>query len=319
MSKPFIDIFGSMPTAERLAFEIFSWGSDPGYAGVFRDRWAGLQGLSPALVAEIAALPPATFRQEAVKRLQPHARSASEIVAQLRRAGASKTILHNLLPTEPGLSNDELAMLVGQFPDDLIGFARVDPRKGAEAAREIKRCVETFGFKGATITPFWHKTRADDEVCFPLYEACSELGVPVWIHCSVNWSRGTPLSYEHPLHIDAIASRFSRLKIIAGHGGWPWIADMVAVAWRHPNVYVDTTAFRPKHLATQGTGWEMLWYFMSRTLKGKVMFGSTWSLLGLSLEQVVQEARSLGLDERSEQQWLHDCAARMLNLNAKVP
>ena len=270
MSEGFIDIFGSLPTAERLVFEIRSWGSDPGYAGVFRDRWAKQQGLPPDLVAEIAALPPQNYREEALRRIEPHARPASEFVEQFRKAGARKTILHNLLPTEPGLSNDDLAEVVRQFPEDLIGFARVDPRKGVEAAREIRRCVDRYGFKGATVTPFWHSIRADDETCFPVYEACSELGVPVWIHCSVNWSRSRPLSYEHPLHLDAIASRFSRLKIIAGHGGWPWIPDMVAVAWRHPNGYLDTTAFRPRHLATQGTGWEMLRYFMSRTLRGKV-------------------------------------------------
>ncbi len=310
----FIDIFGSMPTADRLAFEILSWGSDPGYSGIFRDRWSDLQNLPRELVESVAAMPRSAFPSEAVKRLEPFARPASDIVAELRRAGAAKTVLHNLLPTEPGLANDDLAAIVADFPDDLIGFARIDPSRGKDAAREIRRCVAEFSFKGVTMTPFWHSLRASDEVCRPIYETCIDLGIPVWIYCSVNWSRGKSLEFEHPLHLDAVASRYPDLKIIAGHGGWPWIPDMVAVAWRHPNVYVDTTAFRPRHIATAGSGWDMLWYFMNRTLSGKVIFGSTWSLLGMRLSQVVEEARSLGIDGKIERRWLSDNAAKALGV-----
>lgn len=313
-TKPFIDIFGSMPTPERLAFEIFSWGSEEGYSGVFQDRWADLQGLPRDVVKRVAALPRDGYRKTAVAIIEPYARPLSDILGELRAAGAAKTILHNLLPTEPGLANDDLAKLTAAYPDDLVGFARVRPDSGADGAKEIRRCVEKFGFRGVTMTPFWGKVRADDEVCVPLYEACVELDVPIWIHCSVNWSRGTPLSYEHPLHLDNVASRFPKLKIIAGHGGWPWIADIVATTWRHPNVYVDTTAFRPRHIATTGSGWEMLWYFMSRALRNKVIFGSTWSLLGMRVAEVVAEARDLGLDDKTEQRWMHGNAAALLKL-----
>lgn len=45
---------------------------------------------------------------------------------------------------------------------------------------------------------------------------------------------------------------------------------MVAVAWRQPNIYVDISAFRPHHIAAHGSGWDMLWYYLSRTLQDKV-------------------------------------------------
>lgn len=310
----FIDMFGSMPTAERLAFEILSWGSDPGYSGVFRDRWARLQGLPPQVVAEVAALPRSGFEETGPARLAPFLRKTEDVIAELRAAGAAATVLHNPLPTAPGLPNDALAALVARYPNDLIGFARIDPTRPGEAAAEIKRCVTRFGFKGATMTPFWHRIRASDESCRPIYEVCIEHGIPIWIHTSVHWVRSTPLSYEHPLHLDEVAVRFPDLKIVAGHGGWPWIADMVAVAWRHPNVYVDTTAFRPRHIATPGSGWDMLWYFMSRTLEHKVLFGSTWTLLGRKPGEIADEARGLELSDRTRALWLHDNAARVLGL-----
>jgi len=313
MSQPFIDLFGSFPTAERLSFEMLSWGSDPGYSGTFRDRWAKLQKLPLDAVAEVAGLPPSAFPDEAVKRLAPHVRPADDVIAEMRAAGAVRTILHNPLPTTPGLKNDDLAALVARYPDDLIGFARIDPRDPAAAAAEIRR-APGLGLKGVTMTPFWAKVRADDESLEPVYRACLDTGLPIWIHTSVYWVRTTPLVYEHPLHLDAVASRHPDLTIIAGHGGWPWIADMVAVAWRHPNLYVDTTAFRPRHVATQGSGWDMLWYFMSRTLQRKVLFGSTWTLLGRPLGEIVDEARGLELDDATRRAWLHDNAARIFGV-----
>jgi predicted TIM-barrel fold metal-dependent hydrolase len=33
--------------------------------------------------------------------------------------------------------------------------------------------------------------------------------------------------------------------MIAGHGGWPWVAELPAVAWRTPNVYIDIASYLP--------------------------------------------------------------------------
>ena len=39
---------------------------------------------------------------------------------------------------------------------------------------------------------------------------------------------------------------------------WPWVTEMVAVAWKHPNVYIEIGAVSPKYIGTPGTGWEPL-------------------------------------------------------------
>lgn len=310
----FCDMFGTMPTPERLAFEILSWGRDPGYSGTFRARWAKLQGLPAEVVAEVAAMEPETIASEGPARLRPYAKSLADLVGAQCAAGAEKTVLHNLLPTRPALTNNSLAAVVTQFPQDLIGFVRVDPAGGKTAADEIKRCVRSFGFRGVTVTPFWHRIRIDDEACRPVVETALEEGVALWVHTSVYWVRTTPLTYEHPLHLDAVAARYPDLRIIAGHGGWPWIPEMVAVCWRHPNLYVDTTAFRPKHLAVAGSGWEMLHYAMSRHLKGKVIFGSTWGLLGRPLADIAGEAASLDFDDAARTAYLSGAFKQALSL-----
>jgi len=48
-------------------------------------------------------------------------------------------------------------------------------------------------------------------------------------------------------YIDEIALKFPTLKIIGGHIGFPWTQEMIGVAWKHPNVFIDTSAYLPKY------------------------------------------------------------------------
>src|SRR5205085_2954928 len=58
-------------------------------------------------------------------------------------------------------------------------------------------------------------------------------------------SRGDMLTYSQ--YIDEIALKFPTLKIICGHIGFPWTQEMIGVAWKHPNVFIDTSAYLPKY------------------------------------------------------------------------
>ena len=97
-----IDCFGSLPTAERLAYEIRSWGSDPGYSGVFRAKWAKTVGLPMDVVEAVVSCDSAGFRERSVDLIKPYSKSVDTIVTQLEDAGIHRTVLHNPLPT-PGV------------------------------------------------------------------------------------------------------------------------------------------------------------------------------------------------------------------------
>ena len=42
------------------------------------------------------------------------------------------------------------------------------------------------------------------------------------------------------------------------HAGYPWVLEACLVAWKHPNVYLELGAHRPKYFAAPGAGWEPL-------------------------------------------------------------
>ncbi|MBN2028216.1 MAG: amidohydrolase [Actinobacteria bacterium] len=210
------------------------------------------------------------------------------------------------------VSTEIAAELVGAYPDRFLGFAGVDPHKGEEAVAFLRQAVTEMGLVGAMISPWEHLMFSDDERYYPIYETCVEFDIPIWIHTSFNLSRQIPMEYGHPLHLDRVAVRFPELKIMAGHAGWPWVAEMVAVAWRHPNVYLDISGIRQKYMGMPGTGWEPLIHYGNSVLQDKVLFSTAWPLL--QLEQAVQDVKELPLKEEVKVKWLGENARKLLRL-----
>src|SRR5437660_952643 len=82
---------------------------------------------------------------------------------------------------------------------------------------------------------------------YPVFEKCAELQVPVSIHTSANWTSTRSSDLGHPRHLDQVACDFPSLRLIMSHGGYPWVLEACLVAWKHPNVYLELGAHRPKY------------------------------------------------------------------------
>jgi hypothetical protein len=191
----------------------------------------------------------------------------------------------------------------------------VDPNK-EDAAKSLERGVRELGLHGALLCPFLHLLPADDKAYRPIYKKCIELGVPVWIHTSTNWAQAHPMELGRPLALDRLCGEMPELKVIAGHGGWPWVPEMVAAAWRHPNLYIDPSGHRWKYLATPNSGWEMLLHFGNSVLQNKVLFGTDWPLMSMSLAEIAAEARALPLKPEVIEKWMGGNSAYLLGISS---
>ena len=112
-----------------------------------------------------------------------------------------------------------------------------------EAVRELRRCVTELGFKGLRVIPWLWEVPPTDRRYYPLFAACVELGVPF---CTQVGHTGPmrPSETGRPIpYIDQVAIDFPELVIVGGHIGYPWTEEMVAVARKHENVYIDTSAY----------------------------------------------------------------------------
>ncbi len=250
-------------------------------------------------------------------KLKKIALPLEKFVNQLDKMGVEKAIIFNLDEKTPSgikssLPNDYYANVVKQFPEKFIGFAGIDPLKGMDAVREIRRSYE-LGLRGIAIRPFMFGIPPNHAKLYPLYSTCVELDIPIWFHLSINYSNLT-MEVERPIYLDIVAQDFPELKMIAGHGGWPWVNEMVAVAWRNPNIYIDIASYLPKYIGMPGTGWEPLLKYGDSVLQDRILFGSTWLFMGLTIKQLADGIMELPLKEETKRKWLYGNAAKLFGL-----
>jgi len=213
-----------------------------------------------------------------------------------------------------GARNADLGSIKRQHPDRFICFATLNPMDGMRAVRELERLVKEDGVDGLRVNALYNCVPADDRRYYPLYAKCAELDVPVRIYTSMNYANDRPYDIGHPKHIDNVAVDFPELRIIAGLGGWPWVNDMVGLLRRHPNLYCDTAAHRPRYLAQKGSGWEQFLQFGNTLLQDKIMTGLSRYLFATSFEELIAEYRSLPLKDTVAEKWLYGNAARFFRL-----
>lgn len=212
------------------------------------------------------------------------------------------------------MSNELVAGLADDYPTRFIPFAGADPHRGMAAVEEIERRVTEDDFQGVSLRPFLTDLPADDRRYYPIYAKCIELDVPVSIHTSANWSETCENDLGHPRHVDRVASDLPELKIIASHGGYPWVREACLMAWKHPNVYLELAAHRPKHMAKSGTGWGPLFQFGTSTIEDKIFFGTGWFLLGQPPSEYIEEFRQLPIDEETHRKWTYQNAVDLMGL-----
>jgi predicted TIM-barrel fold metal-dependent hydrolase len=205
------------------------------------------------------------------------------------------------------ISNEEVAAIVASHPTRFGGIASVDLRKPMTAVRELRRCVKELGFKGLRVVPWLWELPPNDRRYYPLYAECIELGVPF---CTQVGHTGPLRSSEtgRPIpYLDDVALDFPELVIVAGHIGYPWTEEMVALARKYPNVYIDTSAYTVKRYPP-----ELVRYLKSGGSK-KVLFGTNFPMI--LPQKALEGIDALGLDDETRERFLIGNARRVFKLD----
>jgi predicted TIM-barrel fold metal-dependent hydrolase len=207
----------------------------------------------------------------------------------------------------PLITNEEVAGWVAQYPDRFAGVAAVDLNKPMQAVRELRRCVTELGFKGLRVVPWLWDAPPTDRRYYPLFAACVELGVPFFTQVGHTGplrasETGRPIPY-----IDQVAIDFPELVIVGGHIGYPWTEEMISVARKHENVYIDTSAYTVRRYPQ-----ELLAYMQSKGGRAKVLFGTNYPMIDHA--RALEGLGELGLDHEVRELFLHGNAERVLGL-----
>ncbi len=136
------------------------------------------------------------------------------------------------------VSNQDVADIVKAYPGRFVGIGSIDPSNRRAAIRQIDEAL-SLGLKGINLEPgaYSQPLYADDRRLYPIYAYCEDRQVPVTV--MAGGSAGPDLSYTNPVHIDRVAADFPDLRIAISHGAWPWVQEILHVAFRRPNVYIS--------------------------------------------------------------------------------
>jgi predicted TIM-barrel fold metal-dependent hydrolase len=251
-------------------------------------------------------------------RMSPETRRGVPIPAYLKKMDRARIERSLLVAARAGdrrerdsaeVPYERVHAVCGMHPHRFSGLAGIDPFRGMQGVRELERAVRELGFVGAHLYPHHFELAPDHAKYYPYYAKCCELDVPIMMQVgqSLVYRKGRQRpSVGRPITLDQVACDFPELRIIGIHIGIPWTDEMIAMAWKHENVFIGTDAYAPRYWPPQ------LVHFLSTYGRQKVMFGSDWP--AIDPERAVAEIAALDIGAEAASLLMSENALRVFRL-----
>jgi predicted TIM-barrel fold metal-dependent hydrolase len=146
-----------------------------------------------------------------------------------------------------------------------------------------------------------------DRRFYPIYAKCCELDIPIFLNGGVPGPR-VPMHCQHVEHFDSVCYDFPELRIVTYHGTEPWEELAVKLMLKWPGLHFSTSAFAPKHYPKA-----IIDYANTRGAD-KVLYAGYFPM-GLTLERIMTEMRSVPFREHVWPRFLRENAIRVLKLD----
>ena len=209
------------------------------------------------------------------------------------------------------------ARMAAAFPERLIPFGGIDPRRVPDVAVEMDYLLGDLALRGIKIHPPHQLFPANGYLygeelrgLATVYEKCIEYDVPVMVHTGTSVFPRARNRYGNPLDLDDVIVDFPELKVIIAHGGRPfWTEQAFFVLRRGRNVYLDISSVPPKRL---------LDYFpWLERVADRAMFGSDWpGPMVPDPARNIEDFYGLDLSEEVKRQILYETAAALFPVSS---
>jgi predicted TIM-barrel fold metal-dependent hydrolase len=238
-----------------------------------------------------------------------------DYLAKMDRAGIDRSLLIAVRCGDLAVRGSyeipyaRVAEVCASNPDRFSGLAGIDPYRGMQGLRDLEVAVREHGFVGAHLYPHWFGLAPDHAKYYPYYAKCCELDIPIMMQVGQNlvYSRERRLpSVGRPICLDQVAIDFPDLKLLGIHIGVPWTDEMIAMAWKHENIFIGVDAYAPKHWPKQ------LVRYLDSYGRDKVLFGTDWPVI--DPERAVGEIAELGIRPESLRLLMRENALRVFRL-----
>jgi predicted TIM-barrel fold metal-dependent hydrolase len=241
--------------------------------------------------------------------------SLEQMIADMDEAGIEKGFLVAAKSGRLGLPGcyhmppEIVARACEKYPGRLYGLIGIDPFQGMDGVRALEDAVKNMGFIGAHLYPHWYDLEPNVAKYYPFYAKCVELGVPIQMQVGqslIYAKEHRTRSVGRPILLDEIACDFPELKLIGSHVGIPWTNEMIAMAWKHENVYICTDAHSPKYWPSD------LVKYINSYGQDKVIFATDFPVL--RFQRTVDEVNGLGLKPEVRRKFMRDNVLKLYKL-----
>jgi len=247
--------------------------------------------------------------------------SVDALIADMDEAGVSTAVirgrqqaasLDGAVVSEPfapsSLSAEESRTLMSERPGRFVAYAGVNEGMLDDPAKALDPVLSDERFRGVMLSPGYFKRPlyADDPRLSVLYDYCRTRALPTMINFGGN--SGPDLSYTNPEIIDRVAARFPDLPLVVHHGGWPWVTQILHVAFRRTNVYLA-----PDQHLYGFPGWRDYVEAGNGFLRDRLLYASYYPFL--PIPSSAERFRTM-FDEEVHARLLHDNAQHLLSLRS---
>lgn len=194
-------------------------------------------------------------------------------------------------------------------PGRFVPIASIDPTDRKRAARDIDAAM-AGGFRAVNIEPGGSSPpmHTDDRRLYPIYAHCEDRNVPIVIMTGGN--AGPDLSYSAPERLDRVLGDFPTLRIVSAHGNWPWVHQILHVAFRRPNLYLS-----PDYLLANMPGMDDYVKAADSWLADRFIYASTFPFA--PVKGYLDWFRALPIRPENMERILYRNAAELLGLTQK--
>ena len=193
-----------------------------------------------------------------------------EYIATMKRGGVSRGVVCGGSIED----NDHLMEVRESLDEDPFYYiAGVHPKYGVSRnLKELERCREA-GFLGVNISPWIWGIPANASVLYPIYAYCESNNLVAIVHGSLHYNRFQSMWLGDPKYMDEIAIDFPNLKLVISHAGNGFGVLGLAVAQKHPNIFLEFSALWPQYLP------HATLQAVNSYLKDRCLFGTDYPLV----------------------------------------
>lgn len=174
--------------------------------------------------------------------------------------------------------------------EDLYTIGAIDMERDVKPQiAEYEVLLKERRVLGIKIYPGYQHIYPSDKRLYPVANLCEDYNVPLLFHSGDVYDtegEGTAiLKYSHPIHVDGLAVKFPKCKIIIAHFGFPYQLETANVVSKNRNVYTeisgtldarDTSAAMRTAISQYAKDLERVYAYFPDVRK-KTMFGTDYS------------------------------------------